>query len=238
MANQTNKGRSSELHKGHRNRMKEKYRAAGAVGFHAHELLEMLLYYGIPYKDTNEIAHELIDKFGSFDNVFKADTEALKSVKNMTDNAALLIRLVGDLRAQAGIPATAAKKKAVTVSNIAKHLPDLYNGVSVETLNLFLVDNNGTVVSTFKLSEGSHNASETDIFKIVNQAAVKNINKIIISHNHPDNSPLSTNDIVSTRKLLYHLKTVGIELLESYVLTNGKVLGVLDMVYNQSRNSR
>ena len=230
MAKQRSKGRSSQLHKGHRSRMKEKYRVAGADGFHPHELLEMLLYFGIPYKDTNEMAHELINKFGSFENVFEADIESLKTVKNMTDNASLLIRLVGDLRIKNGIASPAPKNQAVTVRNLKGCLPRLYDGVNVEIVKAFLVDKNGVITSTVKLSEGNPNTGEVDIFKIVKPAATQNISRVIIAHNHPDNSPLSTNDIVSTKKLSYHLKSVGIELLESYVLTNGKVLGILEMI--------
>lgn len=229
MAKQLSNGRTSGLHKGHRLRMKEKYRVSGADGFHPHELLEMLLFYGIPYKDTNEMAHELINKFGSFDNVFKADIESLKTVKNMTDNAAVLIHLVGDLRTNGGIAPT-AKKQTLNIKNISSRLPELYKDAAVETVNVFFADGNGNIIKTLKLSEGSRDTGEIDVFKIVKQAATNNISKVIIAHNHPDDSPLSTNDIVSTKKLSYHLKSVGIDLIESYVLTNGKVLAILDML--------
>ena len=85
------------VHKGHRIWLKELYKKAGKDALPHHVLLELLLFFGIPYKDTNGIAHELINKFGSLKNVFEADLQELKSVKNMTENAALLIRLAADM---------------------------------------------------------------------------------------------------------------------------------------------
>ena len=55
-------------HDGHRDRMRKKYMEYGAEIFEPHEMLEMLLYYAIPRKDTNKTAHELINTFGSVAN--------------------------------------------------------------------------------------------------------------------------------------------------------------------------
>ena len=63
------------LHDGHRARKKEQFRRQGLDGFADHEVLELLLYYAIPRKDTNEIAHRLLQKFGSLQNVFSAPLE-------------------------------------------------------------------------------------------------------------------------------------------------------------------
>ena len=58
----------SNVHVGHRDRMRERFLLAGPDGFADHELLEMLLYGVIPRGNTNEIAHRLLDEFGSFSN--------------------------------------------------------------------------------------------------------------------------------------------------------------------------
>ena len=97
MGNTAKKQKKPNPHEGHRARLKETYIKNGVDGLHPHVVLELLLFFGIPYKDTNEIAHELINKFGSFSGVFEADYHALKNTKNMTWNAALLIRLVADI---------------------------------------------------------------------------------------------------------------------------------------------
>ena len=84
--------RESALHTGHRQRVKNKFKEFGTDAFEEHELLEFLLFFGIPYKDTNELAHRLINKFGRFCEVFDANIEDLKDIEGMTDNAAVLIK--------------------------------------------------------------------------------------------------------------------------------------------------
>ena len=78
------------LHDGHRARKKEQFRRQGLDGFADHEVLELLLYYAIPRKDTNELAHRLLQKFGSLQNVFSAPLEELAKVDGVGESAALL----------------------------------------------------------------------------------------------------------------------------------------------------
>ena len=85
------------VHDGHRARKKEQFRQHGLDGFADHEVLELLLYYAIPRKDTNEIAHRLLQKFGSLQNVFAAPAEELAKVDGVGESAALFLTLVGGI---------------------------------------------------------------------------------------------------------------------------------------------
>ena len=49
-----------QIHLGHRGRMYEKLATFGCEVFNTYELLEMLLYSVVPYKDTNPIAKRLL----------------------------------------------------------------------------------------------------------------------------------------------------------------------------------
>ena len=71
------------LHDGHRKRRKESFLATGLVGMADHEVLELVLFYAIPRRDTNVIAHRLITEFGSLDAVVNAAPEELPSVESM-----------------------------------------------------------------------------------------------------------------------------------------------------------
>lgn len=62
---------------GHRNRLREKYLSGGIEFLKDHEVLELLLFYAIPRRDTNKIAHNLIDSFGSLKGVFDAPIDKL-----------------------------------------------------------------------------------------------------------------------------------------------------------------
>ena len=70
-------------HSGHRERLRDRVRKEGLKNFQDYQVLEYVLTFAIPYKDTNEIAHRLINKFGSFYGVLEADEEDLALVKGM-----------------------------------------------------------------------------------------------------------------------------------------------------------
>ena len=84
----------NNVHSGHRQRLKDRFLQNGADGFEKHQLLELLLFYGIPQKDTNPIAHELINRFGSIRGVFEASIEALCEVDGISAHTATLIKLI------------------------------------------------------------------------------------------------------------------------------------------------
>ena len=84
-------------HDGHRERVREKIAAAGLDTFQDHEVLEYILFHCIPRKNTNEIGHELIDRFGSFADVLNSDKERLKEVPGMTEIAALFLSVLPDI---------------------------------------------------------------------------------------------------------------------------------------------
>lgn len=50
-------------HTGHRDRVRKKFLENGFDGFEPHEVLEMCLFYAIPRKDTNALAHRLLDRY-------------------------------------------------------------------------------------------------------------------------------------------------------------------------------
>ena len=81
-------------HEGHRARMKARFLKEGFQNFADHEIMEFLLYYAMPRKDTNEIAHALIERFGSLSAVFDAPYEELMEIKGIKEHSATLIKLI------------------------------------------------------------------------------------------------------------------------------------------------
>ena len=230
MDSKNKKTKKENIHKGHRARVKNLYKTAGIESLPNHVVLELLLFFGIPYKDTNEISHELINKFGSFENVFEADIESLKSVKHMTDNASILIKLISDIAKKNKTGSTQEKEKINTPKKLKDFLLKKYMTETVEKVYVLFFGENDCLEGFEPISIGNREMSEINIGKIVKMANVRNIKKVSVVHNHPDNSPISTNDIISTKKIAYHLKSVDIDLGESYVVTNGNVIGILKMI--------
>ena len=82
------------MHDGHRQRLKNRFREEGLDHFDEHQVLELLLFYCIPRIDTNELAHRLLERFGSLANVLEAKAEELEKVPGIGSNAATFLNLV------------------------------------------------------------------------------------------------------------------------------------------------
>ena len=95
-------------HSGHRQRVKTEFLARGVEGWSDHRILELLLFYAIPQGDVNELAHRLVDHFGSLAGVLDASAEELKKVPGVGDHTAVLLKLVpalgGRYQEQRGAP--------------------------------------------------------------------------------------------------------------------------------------
>ena len=86
---------SRNLHENHRARVRKRFEHEGLKTFADHNVLELLLFYSIPQKDTNDIAHRLLDEFGSLSAVFDAPKDVLMNVVGVGENTATLIKLFG-----------------------------------------------------------------------------------------------------------------------------------------------
>ena len=80
-------GTKTNLHQGHRKRLRQRFLEQGLDGLPDINVLELLLFYAQPRQDTNATAHRLMDTFGSLDSVFEAPPESLMSVKGVGESA-------------------------------------------------------------------------------------------------------------------------------------------------------
>ena len=82
------------IHEGHRQRLKDRFRREGLDNFDELYVLELLLFYCIPRKDTNPIAHKLLDHFGSLTAVLEASPEELEKVEGINTSASTFLSLI------------------------------------------------------------------------------------------------------------------------------------------------
>ncbi len=210
-------------HAGHRLRMKERFLNSGLESFEPHEVLELLLTYSIPRKNTNLIAHKLIDTFGSLSGVFDATFEGLKSIDGITDNSATLIKMIPQLLRLYSIGADNTKCLN-TIERVSNYFSIAFIGLKKEEFKVCCLDNGLNVISCSTVAKGT-NKSAIISPRIVAEAAIKaNSTNIIISHNHPDTtSRPSDADKLMTRKLRNCLKELDIDILDHVIVGNDGV---------------
>ena len=88
---------ADKLHIGHRERLRRRLMSYGADALCEHELIELLLFYALPRINTNELAHSLINEFGTLNNILNASADELTRVKGVGSSAAEFIRLVAEM---------------------------------------------------------------------------------------------------------------------------------------------
>ena len=180
------KKEKTNIHRNHRQKVREKYYASGFCGMASHNILEMLLFFGIPYKDTNPIAHELIDRFGSLSAVFEADRTDLMQIKGMTENAACLITMILPLYQKYSHELVKRRPRFKNLKETADFLRTLYlDNNNIERVFLLCFDANNSLITYRMIGEGDVSSSNFDMRKLASAVLETNAASVILSHNHP-----------------------------------------------------
>lgn len=200
------------IHDGHRERMRFRFeRDLEMEAFNEHEMLEYLLYYAIPRKDTNLLAHKLIKIFGSYANVFNATVADLTQVKEMTHNAALLIRSIKPISRSINISRARGRDYIYTSDDAIKFLSGYFIGETSEKAYIACMDINGRILDVINVGRGTGSSTTVDLPKVIQAVSVTNASKVLLMHNHPaENLHPSNSDIITTNYailMLYSHKT-------------------------------
>ena len=206
------------LHDGHRQRLIQRFLEEDLDNFEPHNVLELLLFYAIPRKDTNELAHVLMDTFGSLKGVFDAPYEELIKVTGIGPNTAALLKLVPSLT-RTYYSRDARSIILDTSEKSGEYFLPYYIGQTEEVVRLACLDAGGKVISNQILHRGSANAAEVNIRKIVNIALRNNAMGVILAHNHPGGLPLpSEEDVATTKSIREALMPMGILLMDHIIV--------------------
>lgn len=217
------------LHDGHRKRLRAQFLAHGE-DFHEHQLLELLLFYAIPQGDVNELAHTLLEQFGSLSGVLDALPESLQRVPGVGEHTAVLLKLIPRLAGRYW--EDAAAPGTILTSTLAAReylLPRFRQGGRNEMVYLVCLDGKQKVLGCHKLGEGSVNAADVTPRKVVETALAQNATAVILSHNHVSGLALPSNaDLLTTRKLWEVLRNVGVELVDHLIFAGGDMVSLRD----------
>lgn len=210
------------LHAGHRERMMEKF-LKSPLAFSDHELLEVLLFYAIPRKNTNDVAHRLLRTFGTLEKVFTATAEELKSVKGIGDKVATEIMLVGRL-IELSFNRQRSVEKLSTLAELKKVLIEYFYGIKEEKFLLLLLDSKYKVITKITFTDKNRERVTADIPEIANAFALHKPTFAVISHNHPSgNLQPSKEDDITTRKIDVLCNIHCVKLIDHVIVSGDKV---------------
>ena len=211
---------SDTLHKGHRDRMRKRFLLDDLDGFEQHEALELLLYYAVPRKDTNPIAHRLLDQFGSLSAVLDAPLNVLTQA-GLTENAAVLLKMIPGMSRLYSDDKYNNTHKIINEKNLGRYMLEKFTGRECEVGILMLLDAKYKELFCGVISKGSMSECQLYIRKIVQLAVTNNAKYAALAHNHPSGVALpSEQDIYATNDINKALALVGVTLIDHFVVAD------------------
>lgn len=217
----------NKLHSGHRKRVKERFLREGLDSFESHQVLELLLFYGIPYRDTNDIAHRLLDRFGTLSAVFEAETEDIASIKGVGKNTAILLSLIPQISRLYFSDKWGNRPLINNTTKAGEYAVSLFTGRKYEVFYLICLNSQNRVNYAQIVHRGTINESPVYPRLIVEAALRHQANSVILAHNHPGGSMKPSGpDMDVTKKIKTALESISINVYDHIIVAGNKYISM------------
>lgn len=221
----------TNAHKGHRERLRRKLINGGMESLESHELFELLLFSAIPRKDTNEIAHALLKKFGGVSGVLEADYDDLLTVEGIGPQAASAIVLVNAISRRYQIDKHCTENILNTKESVENFVIPLFHGYKQEKLFIILLDAKRRVISYDKIADGAVGKVSVDVRSITKKALGVNAHAAILAHNHPNGILLPSKEDIDVTKLVDKaLAMVDVRMVDHIIVGKDEAMSVFEQM--------
>ncbi len=207
-------------HAKHRERVRQEFLQNGfSVNTPPHKILELLLFYSIPRKDTNEIAHALLNRFGSISAVLEATPEELMRVEGVGENSAALIKLLLPIYRLYDNSKAVQGKAIEDTDQLCDFLLQKYRGYTEEVFSLLTINSKGTVIAFDILAKGDISSIGISTRNVLEKILERKAVAAVICHNHPFGNALPSNeDIETTRRIFLALSHINVTLMDHIII--------------------
>ena len=217
------------VHDGHRERLRQSFLEHGLSGMNDINALELLLFYAVPRRDTNELAHLLLQHFGRLDGVFSASAEELCEVEGIGAYAASLLTLVPEIMKKSRLSKSREIRQIHSSDDAGEYLLPYFMNERDEVVYLLCLDSKRAVICCAEMGRGVVNSVDTSVRRIVEKALKVKACSVIVAHNHPDGLALpSREDDLFTKCLYNALETVGIRLEDHIIVADEDYISIAD----------
>ncbi len=207
-----------KVHEGHREKLKQRFLKEGLNAFEDHQVLEMLLFYTIPRRDTNEMAHRLLNKYGTLESLFDASPEDLMQKGGVTPNTAIFLSMVPQLARKYMLIKQGKRPVLDSSVKAGNYVISLFIGKNYEAFYVICLNSQNKINYTALVHEGTINEAPVYPRIIVETALRYKASSVILAHNHPGGSLKPSNaDIEVTRKICDALKTISINVIDHMI---------------------
>jgi len=217
------------IHDGHRQKMRQRFMTGGLDGFADHEVLELLLFYAIPRRDTNPTAHRLLARYGSLSGVLEAPAEDLANVEGMGPGAAVFLKLVTGVFQRARLSGNGREIILNSTEKAGAYLIERFAGERDEVIYQLCLDRKGKLLTCKRLDEGGADHADLNVRKLMENALLSGASAVILAHNHPSGIALpSPQDYAATQQIQAALKTIGVPLADHIIVADDDFVSMAD----------
>jgi len=217
------KSTDKKLHEGHRQRVRARVLTEGLDAFEDHQVLELILFYCIPMKDTNEIAHTMIKEFGSIASLFEAQPEDIAKRCNVSLNTAIFVSLIPSLSRRYSKTQWGDKPLLNSSTKAGEYVLSLLSGRTYEVFYVICLDSQNKVNYAALVHEGTINEAAVYPRLIVEAAIRHKAASVILAHNHPGGGMQpSKADIEVTQRIKEALKAISIGTVDHVIAAGDK----------------
>ena len=210
-------------HEGHRQRMRARVEQYGLESLAPHEALEYLLYITNARRDTNGMAHDLLERFGSFAGVLEASEEELCRVPGVGPASARMLHLLPQVSGYYNRSRTSTRGALSTIEELVAYLRPRFADARQEKALLLSLDSRSRVKNTCWLREGDTHRVRLEVKDVVSAALRGGTDSVVLCHNHPNGVVLpSREDLAATENLVRALGLVRVRLRDHVILTEGE----------------
>lgn len=207
-------------HSNHRTRLLQIIESAGLENISDYLALEFILTYIIPRKDTNPIAHKLIDKFGGLSAVLEASPYQTMQIEGMGERSAKYLAMLVPILHKYNKSKSQNVKFLKSVQDMVNYCHLLLKGKVSEEFFIIGLNSNYKILLSKYLGHGTPdrvNIEKGNFFNII--FSNKSISKVIVAHCHPDGNAMpSKQDILSTEILRNYCEIAGVEFVDHIIV--------------------
>lgn len=208
------------LHAGHRARLRSRFLAEGLDTFEDHQVIELLLFYAIPRRDTNELAHLLLKRYGSFSAVLEADPVDVAKTEGVGDGAATLLALVPALTRRYLVDRARHERHALTTTErAAEFLVPFMAGRTNEVFCVLCLDTQCRLIVPALVEEGLPDRAHVEPRQVVEVALRHRAHSVVLAHNHPTGQAKPTTaDHRVTQAVVAAFSAIGIAVRDHLII--------------------
>jgi DNA repair protein RadC len=214
---------AENVHEGHRKRIRQRIIENGLQSLRPHEVLEYLLFSFVPRRNTNDLAHTLINTFGSLSGVLNSDIVQLREVKGMPEAAAVFLTSLPDLFRMYAVDVEEARGRLDGKAKARDFMQKLLYGKPQEEVYAVALDVKDGIIKVERLASGNGDSVPMAVRTVVDFALRTKASGLLIGHNHTSGGiQPSQTDLDVTRGIVQTLDAVGVTLEDHFIFAAGR----------------